>query len=140
MEWLSRWLLIAHWRCTEAFDLRFSPPPSFPSQFLSLWLSNLSLAFKPLPRTRLSTLSILVSVPRTSFFSRSFDSSLRLSSYIVSRGGSPVLLSFGRATNTVYRVSTKEGYRAAAWVWVRGSGFKEVHFLRLFSPKCVTWN
>lgn len=46
VEWLSRWLLMAHWRCTKAFDLSF-----------------LSAS---LPCARLSTLSILVSASRVS--------------------------------------------------------------------------
>lgn len=54
VEWLSRWLLMAHWRCTKAFDLSASlpcalaacPPSLFSSRFLaplSPFLSSLSL-------------------------------------------------------------------------------------------------
>lgn len=46
VEWLSRWLLMAHWRCTKAFDLSASLPCTLAG---------------------LSTLSILVSVSRASF-------------------------------------------------------------------------
>lgn len=55
VEWLSRWLLMAHWRCTKAFDLSASlpcalaacPPSLFSSRFLaplSPFLSSLSLS------------------------------------------------------------------------------------------------
>lgn len=59
VEWLSRWLLMAHWRCTKAFDLSASlpcalaacPPSLFSSRFLaplSPFLSPFSLLLPPI--------------------------------------------------------------------------------------------
>lgn len=93
VEWLSRWLLMAHWRCAEAFDLPLlslllaCPPSIFSSRFL-VHPSAHSLTH---PRPSLSVLAGL---------SSSYSA--------VRRGGSSssLLLSFVRSTNTrLYRVS-----------------------------------
>lgn len=84
VEWLSRWLLMAHWRCTKAFDLSF-----------------LSAS---LPCARLSTLSILVSASRVSLaLSRSIFllPGAALRRVIAARcSSSSLFLSFSRTTNT----------------------------------------
>lgn len=51
VEWLSRWLLMAHWRCTKAFDLSASLPCALaacpPSLFSSRFLAPLSPFLSP---------------------------------------------------------------------------------------------